>query len=558
MLGLIAKQDEVWLATEFFQLFKTPWEMFDAGHSYEAVLSTGEVPSHCDCKLLVVYSSRPLAWDAEVGLQFHRRLRDRIIVLGGRKLPIYGDIATIGNCQSALGSVIDDGEAPGCELTREGRREVRLGYDLFEEMAFLLRHGQPARNAGYPTLDLHIGVLRGLMVETGLAVIEIPPMPAATQFISCLTHDIDFVSLRQHRFDRATWGFLYRAIPGTLIDYMRGRCSFRKLVRNAGAVLKWPLVQLGLCKDFWLPFRNYLLIEEGKPSTFFLIPFKNRPGKAPVGRDSTRRGVRYDVEDVKEWIAVLEEHGCEVAVHGIDAWHDRALGRQEIDRIASHTGERNAGVRMHWLFLSEQSPQEIEAAGFAYDSTCGYNDAVGYRAGTSQVFRPLGTSNLLELPLHMQDTAMFFPGRMHLTEAEAWQSFIHLLEHSRKNGGVLTVLWHDRSLVPERLWDRFYAAVLNELANGQTWFATARDVVDWFNHRRHVRFSNYRHEGDRVEVQLDNVASAPKRDLSVRLSLAGQRPGEVKQMDVPLGNRSEVSFTLPASHRGLEVSAAAI
>src|SRR5579864_8576985 len=141
MLGLIVKQDEVRLAAEFFELFKTPWEMFDAAHSYEAVLSTGEVPSHCDCKLLIVYSSEPLAWDAEAGLQFHRRLRDRLIVLGAQKLPIYGDIATIRDCQCALGSVIDDAESPGRELTREGRREVRLGYDLFQEMAFLLGQG---------------------------------------------------------------------------------------------------------------------------------------------------------------------------------------------------------------------------------------------------------------------------------------------------------------------------------------------------------------------------------------------------------------------------------
>ena len=41
---------------------------------------------------------------------------------------------------------------------------------------------------------------------------------------------------------------------------------------------------------------------------------------------------------------------------------------------------------MHWLYFGDDSPKTLEAAGFDYDSTCGYNDAVGYRAGTSQVF----------------------------------------------------------------------------------------------------------------------------------------------------------------------------
>ena len=44
-----------------------------------------------------------------------------------------------------------------------------------------------------------------------------------------------------------------------------------------------------------------------------------------------------------------------------------------------------------------------------YDSTIGYNETVGYRAGTTQPYRPLAASRLLELPLHVMDTALFYP-----------------------------------------------------------------------------------------------------------------------------------------------------
>ena len=40
----------------------------------------------------------------------------------------------------------------------------------------------------------------------------------------------------------------------------------------------------------------------------------------------------------------------------------------------------------------------------------GYNETVGFRAGTSQVFAPIGTKHLLELPLHIQDTSLLYPG----------------------------------------------------------------------------------------------------------------------------------------------------
>jgi hypothetical protein len=315
------------------------------------------------------------------------------------------------------------------------------------------------------------------------------------------------------------------------------------------------LVQLGLCADFWLPLEKYLEAEQGRPSTFFLIPFKNRCGEAPEGRDSKHRAVRYDVEDVEDWMPILRKRGCEVAVHGIEAWTDDSKGREELDRIASRTGERDVGLRMHWLYFSQQSPLRIEAAGFGYDSTCGFNDAVGYRAGTSQVFQPPGTRKLLELPLHVQDTAMFFPGRMHLTERQAWSLFSGVLEHCRNHGGVLTVLWHDRSLAPERLWDQFYLAVLKELSAAQTWFATARDVVGWFRTRREVRFRHVCRNGDQFEIVLDQGPKEANPDLVVRLTLARGPAGEVVQIDTPLKGRTRISIPVSVADRCVEVVA---
>ena len=44
------------------------------------------------------------------------------------------------------------------------------------------------------------------------------------------------------------------------------------------ALLSLPLVFLGLVPDFWRPFDDYARVEEGTRSTFFLVPFKGRPG----------------------------------------------------------------------------------------------------------------------------------------------------------------------------------------------------------------------------------------------------------------------------------------
>jgi hypothetical protein len=143
---------------------------------------------------------------------------------------------------------------------------------------------------------------------------------------------------------------------------------------------------------------------------------------------------------------------------------------------------------MHWLYFSEVTPMCLEEAGVYYDSTLGYNETVGFRSGTTQVFRLPGTSNVFELPLHVQDTAMLYPGRMGVSEPQAIALCSGLLEKFGKYGGAFTVNWHDRSLAPERNWDSAYLALLGELRERKTWFAAAGDAVAWFEKRRDSRF----------------------------------------------------------------------
>src|SRR3989441_13235624 len=111
---------------------------------------------------------------------------------------------------------------------------------------------------------------------------------------------------------------------------------------------------------------------------------------------------------------------------------------------------------MHWLYFDDHSPVAPEKPGFSYDSTMGYNETVGYRAGTTQAFKPLQATRLLELPLHAMDTALFFPSHLNLSAKEAGKLVHAIIENAPQFGGVVTVNWHDRSIAPERLWDRFY------------------------------------------------------------------------------------------------------
>ena len=258
------------------------------------------------------------------------------------------------------------------------------------------------------------------------------------------------------------------------------------MLKNWKAVCKLPGVYLGRSDDFWIEFNRYLEMEKGRGATYYFIPFKNNPGRGKSAKSPGGRACKYDLGELRGEIEKLKKNGCEVGVHGIDAWVDPERGREELCRVQALTGEREVGLRMHWLYFDRSSPAIMEKAGFSYDSTLGYNDAVGYRAGTAQVFKLAGSADFLEIPLHLQDTALFYPDRMNLSADRAMERVQELIDNAEKHGGVLTINWHTRSLSPERLWDDFYSGMLERIERKRVWFATAGQAVRWFRKRRSV------------------------------------------------------------------------
>ena len=229
----------------------------------------------------------------------------------------------------------------------------------------------------------------------------------------------------------------------------------------------------GLAKDFWDQLDQYLGCEKELTSTFFVIPTKGDTGVDPQGRRRARRASRYGLGDIADDLKKLRSANCEIAVHGIDAWRDSGKGRDERQRVQEVTGTAEIGVRMHWLYFDSQAAVTLEKAGFSYDATVGYNETIGYRAGTAQVFKHPDVDHLLELPLHIMDTALFYRSYMNLSDEQAHAAILRLIENATKFGGVLTMNWHDRSLGPERLWGDPYLALLGDLRARTPWFATA-------------------------------------------------------------------------------------
>jgi peptidoglycan/xylan/chitin deacetylase (PgdA/CDA1 family) len=524
MIGVIADAAEHEVVREFFELFKTPWEFFHECRQYDVLLCTGEQHFNASAKLVIVYAGRKVKFDEQQQVRISGESEtSSILYYHEDRIPIYGHTVTFAGESRVLLKSEESQKCLAYLAENRGITQARIGYDLFAEVLTLLTIGQPQANASIPTLELHIAFLRDLITECGISLIEIPPVPEGFQFVACLTHDVDHPSIRQHKWDHTIFGFLYRASLDSVRKLVRGHISFRDLFANWVAVLKLPFVYLGLAKDFWREFADrYLLLEREFRSTFFIIPYKNRPGITANGAAPSFRGSGYAAQEIDDVIRKLISSGHEVGLHGIDAWTDSSKGRGELEEIQRLTGLSETGVRMHWLYYDQHSPKVLEKAGAVYDSTFGYNGTVGYRAGATQVYKPLETTRLLELPLHVMDTALFYPPHLELSPKQAAVLLNEMQNNAVRFGGVLTVNWHDRSLSPERLWDVPYRDLLVGMKSRGAWFSTAGQAVSWFRKRRSALFVTDPFEPRAVRVKVAYEEGNNLPGLRLRVHQEGQ------------------------------------
>src|SRR6185312_15061204 len=142
-------------------------------------------------------------------------------------------------------------------------------------------------------------------------------------------------------------------------------------------------------------------------------------------------------------------------------------------RLEALTGGRVPGVRFHYLRHDTHATlPKLEALGFAYDSSQGYGDAIGLRAGFSFPYRPFRLAerrplDLVELPMAVMDATLAERRYLGLEPRAGLERTLRLLERVAGIGGTVAILWHTDRFSREyaRGWDRVYADVLEWVAD---------------------------------------------------------------------------------------------
>lgn len=395
------------------------------------------------------------------------------------------------------------GENPGLRLKT-------FAFNLGQEGTRLLMDGQEYtdKDVSEPILDVMLEEVREVLRQEVRHYLELPPIPWGYSYAMTLTHDIDILSLKEMPIARTFLGYFYRS---SVLNWKRWRAG--KVQTSEHFLAIWEMARtwaakVGLGQDVWQRALSTLLALEkrlGVRSSLYFMPFPEKPGILPehlrkanakdndhgYDRDQAResaptnRASFYDVTKYRDLLKSLEEGGWEAGVHGIDAWHDVQAARAEYGRVADLTRQDEIGVRMHWLyFQTPDSFKALEEGGFQYDSTFGFNEVVGFRAGTLQPYHPLNCQTLWELPLHIQDGALMGEEYFDLNREDAFRKAKPILDFAKRFGGAVSLLWHNQSFTAPRFWGEVYERLITQGKTDGAWIAVPRDVLRWYTQRR--------------------------------------------------------------------------
>lgn len=235
--------------------------------------------------------------------------------------------------------------------------------------------------------------------------------------------------------------------------------------------------------------------EYGFRSTFFFASNITSPHRADpkywLHSKLEHKGQNQRLSRVAKFV---EEMGWEVGLHGsYSTFQNQDLLHKEKEQLVSQTGCMVVGIRQHYLRFDVRKTWRIhECLGFAYDTTLGYSERNGFRAGIAFPFWPYDLQNeqaynLIELPMSIMDGNFFVDYGEKLDAKKAIQRCKKLFEVVEQTEGLIVINFHPhyyKTTHPD--WWAVYEHILEHAAESGAWVTTGREVTEWWIERRRL------------------------------------------------------------------------
>jgi hypothetical protein len=330
-----------------------------------------------------------------------------------------------------------------------------------------------------PEVDQWLAEVRGRM---GLSP-STPLWPDGHSFVVCPSHDVDMVA--------RTWTprQVARSIRIALTG-SRGTARAEAVLKALGRAAVFHTSRAPSSAETLQRCVDIELARDVRGTYFFTV--------YPRSRASWYDSV-YTVDDrfvfgderrrVRDVMGELVRAGFDVGLHGSSASAvDAELLSEQRAILEDAVDAEVRTTRQHWLHWDARlTPAAQAAAGFAADSTLGFNRNVGFRAGTSFPFflwapDPFRAVDLLEIPLIAQESSLLAANALELDESLAREVVQTLVDRVATVGGVFTTLIHPHSLLDDRVASLFTWLLDYALDRG-AWVASVAQVDSWWRRR---------------------------------------------------------------------------
>jgi hypothetical protein len=274
------------------------------------------------------------------------------------------------------------------------------------------------------------------------------------RFAVALTHDVD-----------SPWRWTRIGLRGAAARLKHDVRQVRlgPAVREATGLATAPLHRLRGTDPNWR-FEQIVAEERRRGasgSTFYVLAAHRdaHDGAAPEAYERLRPRL----------LETLANAGAEVGLHGsYTAADDPARLAEEKATLEALAGPVH-GHRYHYLRADpHRNLSPLAELGLSYDTTLGFPDAIGFRAGIAHPFRPWDFErdaplDLLEIPLAAMDATLAEERYLGLAARRAEPQLLRLLDWAAANGGGFAILWHPDRFDPltSAGWDRLYSRLLD-------------------------------------------------------------------------------------------------
>jgi len=294
-----------------------------------------------------------------------------------------------------------------------------------------------------PVVNDYLKLLEKVLLDIG--IIKTGIVRKRNYFI---THDVDEIE-RYHSFHK-----ILKALVGDIVK-RKSLKTFFKTLKDCYNIKIKHLPDVYDTFDWLMDISN----KKGLISRFYFIPgYKGE------------KDVRYDVRSssVMKITEKIKSAGHIIGIHpSYSTFCNKEQLSTEKERLSEYCKDISEG-RQHYLrFGIPDTWQDWEDSNLKYDSSVGFYNRVGFRAGICFEYPVFNVKtrkqlNIRERPLMVMDTAL---KKQCVSKEISLSAVVKLLEESLKYGGDFVLLWHNSNLKVNEWcgWDQVYKQILEKI-----------------------------------------------------------------------------------------------